>query len=477
MKKWLVFIFILIFTMIASACRSADSLSKEEVIAEVNQQISQVENYQTTAELSIVVTDVASENMIESDEGSMKADIIEPTLESSGEMTDATGTKKYYSTNDAFYVQMNGDPWQVGAENDQPLNNDFSFYKIIAQIIIDVEDEEDVQMEEDDNSYIFTFSGKSESIYKAFEDPFALSLTGATPDEMQQDMMIAVDKETFYVQQVKNSFAVEKGGDKLVISVEQAYDHINEIDEISIPEEVIVEVSTENAYGSDETEHETDQGEKVDVITRVEERIDEIESYYIDASLTINIVNLTTNETEDNSQAMEQVDVIEEPMQSSGIIVEDDVTQQYYSTPDATYVQLDDQPWEDYSDQADQYDHSNMLYKDVAQILIEFKEEADVKMIEKDGTYVFTFSGKSESIYYAFEAPYSLRLTGATPDEMEQDMTITIDRDTHVIKHIENFFTVEKDGYELSILIDHSYKQINEINEISIPQEVIDEAI
>ncbi len=476
LKKHLVFILTLGFIFIIAACNSDQSLSKEEVIQEMKQQIDKVESYQTGATISVVLTDVSSENIIESDEGVIQADVIETTFESTGESIDNFESKKHYATNEAIYIQMNDEPWKEGSDQDILFNDSFSFYEEVAQILIDLEDEKDLQMEIKEDTYTFTFTGKSASIYEAFEDPYFLSLTGATPNEMEQDMTIIVDRETFYLKQVKNSFTVEKEGVELVISIDQTYEKVNDIDDIGIPNDVIEEASKQEHTERDEPEDAENQAAKEAVITAVEEQIGAVENYHTNALLAIDIVDIATREQVDTSEAIQQVDVIENPMESSGILVEDDVMQHYYATSDATYVQFEGQPWEDYSDQADQYDLSSLLYQDVAQILIDLKEEKNVQMEEINGKYVFTFFGKSEAVYVAFETPYSLTLTGATPDELEQSMTITIDRDTFFIEQVENFFVVEKEGLELSIILDHSYEQINEINEITIPEDVVREA-
>lgn len=241
MKKYAHVLIMIAIALLLTACGVKES--KEDVISKVEEKIDEVEKYYLELILDATVTD--SNNVaIDESESVLKVNMNENTLESSGERIQDDQVLDYYSTEDATYAQINDGAWEDMTAQEEDFRNTGSFYPNIAQVIIDLKDDEDVEMSEKDGKYIFTFKGKSREVFKALEDPYSLSVSGVEIKDVEHDLNIIVDSETYYIDQVKNDMFAEKDGSKLSIKIKQTYEKINSIDDIKIPQEVIDEVSS-----------------------------------------------------------------------------------------------------------------------------------------------------------------------------------------------------------------------------------------
>lgn len=466
LRKLLYTFLSLLFIFILTACGKA---SKEDVIEHVQEKIDLVETYNTEAEMDITITD-PSDTIIEESSASSNIHLNEKTVESSGKMTEDEQTTHYYSTEEATYAQIGDGPWEdktAQAENFKHLE---SSYANVAQVIIDLKNEEGFEMEEQDEKYLFTFSGKSEAVFQAFEQPYSLTLEGAAPKDVTQDVQMTVDRESYVMEDVQYNLFVEIEGHALEMIVHQTFGQINDIDDIEIPQEVIQEAEEQTA-GSTADEN------IVHALAHLEEKIDNVQSYSTMMGLFITVRDTSTNEVLDQSEETSNSEVIEEPLQVYESIEDSDGRGEYYTTDEGTYVKFPGEEWQDFSDQDDIFREDNITYNDVAQIILAVGEEDGVKMEEDDdGNVAFLFTGKSVSVYETFQEPYSLSLTGVEPKDMEHNIQIIVNSETNVIQQIENTMRAEVDGQELELQVLQTYENINEIDPIEIPQEVMDEA-
>lgn len=211
---------------------------------------------------------------------------------------------------------------------------------------------------------------------------------------------------------------------------------------------------------------------KEDVIDSIKEKADDVEQYYMETSLDVTGFDADDNVIEESTGEL-QVYIDESSGESSGEMIQDSQVIEYYSTSEGTYAQMDDSGWEDMSGAEEQFDQSDTEYSDVAQVIIDLKDDEDFEMEEEDDTFTFTFKGKSEDVYNALESPYSLMFTGVDVEDIEQELTITVDSETYYIEHLQAKLVAEKDGEKLEMNIDHVYDQINDIDEISLPDDVV----
>lgn len=459
--------------LILTACGSE---SKEEVIDQVTKKIDEVENYDTDASLTISVTDLSTNDLIEESALQSLVTIDHKDEMAHGKIISDGEQIEFYSTKDGVYAQYSeGLPWEDMPSQDQLFSDDDTTYPNIAHILADIADEEDLEMEQDGDAYIFTFSGTNETIYEAFEEPYSLTMTGAEPKDMEHDLEISVDRKSYAVNHVKNTMSAEGAGQELEFDISQTFDQINDIDPIDIPQEVIAEVNNQKGGQAAMGEPEVDEDiEKV--ISQIDHSIDQVNSYATEATLGFLIKDLSTGDMIEDDTAGLKIDMIEDTLESSGETLENGQTMSYYSTADATYAQFGDEAWEDMTDQESDFKNDETLYADVAQIIVDMAGEADVNMEEKNEKYIFTFTGNSEVVYAAFEHPYSLSLTGLEPKDMKQDVAIVVDSETFIVEEVENLLSAEADGMELEVTIHQTYDNINEIDAITIPQDVIEEA-
>jgi len=216
-----------------------------------------------------------------------------------------------------------------------------------------------------------------------------------------------------------------------------------------------------------------------DVFSDVAEHKDKVNNYEIEIDLQVVITNDETEEVLQSSQALMDSTLFEDTNNSHGTLksINDDIEEiiEYYHVDNEAYANIDDQGWEVLPEDNEIItDDDSTYYKAIADLVEEIKDEVD---LETDGDhYVLTFQGKSETIYDAFEDPYSLTLSGVTPADVEHDVEIKINQDTMLVEHIKNTITGTNDGLKLELAIDHTYDKINEVDDITISQDVLDEA-
>ena len=210
---------------------------------------------------------------------------------------------------------------------------------------------------------------------------------------------------------------------------------------------------------------------KEDVIDSVKEHMDEVEEYHTEFELDIT-VHVDGN-LYDESVSSLNITMNEKTLENSGVSTQDDQKLEYYSTEEATHAQVNDTGWEDVSAQGDDYKGIESDYESVAQILIDLKDVEDLEMEKEDDTFVFTFTGKSEDVFNAFEKPYDLQVQGADIEDLEHDFTIVVDSETYFVEEIQSDMSVDVDNEKLAIAIAHTYDKINDIEDIEIPEEVL----
>ena len=217
---------------------------------------------------------------------------------------------------------------------------------------------------------------------------------------------------------------------------------------------------------------------KADVIQKIEENMNEVKSYYTELDRSTTITNISADEVVEEGEAKAKLNVIEEPLQISGELFNDGEWAEYYVTDAATLEKKEGEDWEDIMEQAERYRNLKPTYPEVVQIVLDIGNEDEIVMERKDNKYIFTFSGENESIFEAFEDPYSLTLKR----DITQNIKVIVDSETYFVEHMENALKLEdimpggiEEG-ELDVFIQQTYENFNEKEDITIPQEVMDEA-
>lgn len=236
LKKLIAISLLILSVLILGACNK--ELSKEEVIDEVEEQMDEVISYYTETEINHTLSD-SNQDLIDETKALFKVYMYENTLESRGEMNQDNNQINYISTQEATYAQMNNEQWLNKTDAANVFLNEDTSYSIVADILLALRDNEKVEMEKNNGEYVFTFQGKSAEIYKSLEKPYALRLEHADINDVEQDLTIIVDSETYSITQVYNELTIEVDDTSLEMYLDQTYEEINEIDPIIIPQEVI----------------------------------------------------------------------------------------------------------------------------------------------------------------------------------------------------------------------------------------------
>jgi len=467
LKKYLYLLLSLLLIAILTACGKN---SKEEVIEQLENQVDQVETYYTEATVDITMT-TPNDDANDHSRASSTSYVNEQTNESSGVLMEDEQRTDYYSTEDTTYAKINDNTWEDMTTQEEKFKSSDTTYPNVAHILIDLKEHEELEMEEQDEKYIFTFAGKSEAVYQAFERPYSLTIEGAAPKDVTQDVQITVDRESYFIENVQNNLSVEIEGHSFEMEIIQTYNQINSIDDIEIPQEVIDE-----AESTEESTTTIDENVASE-LSSIQDKMDDVKSYTIFMEIVTRVKDTFNDQIIDESQKSSTSDVVEDPFQIMEVQNDNGLRTEFYQSTDGTFIKLSGEDWEDITGDSDSFSESNVTYDYFAQIIFAVGKESGVEIEEnEDGQLSITFTGKSVSVYEAFEVPYSLSLTGAKPIDLDHDVRITVNSETNFIESISNTMTTEVDGQKLEIELTQTYENMNEIDRIEIPQEVIDEA-
>jgi len=240
MKKALLFILSSILLFVLGAC--SKELSKEEVISEMNDHADEVENYHTLVDFEVTAVNGDEENK---SVAKTETDVMESTNEIAGTVNSKQGdvktTVEYYITKDYAVGYMEGSGWQQIPNEPNQFLDEKAYYNEIRKMVDSIRN--DLEMELKDDQYVFTFQGMSQDIYDAFESPYHLQVTGVDEDEMDHDVIIKVNQDTFYIEHVENILTGESDQGKLTISIKHNYTDFGNIESIEIPDDVMDEIA------------------------------------------------------------------------------------------------------------------------------------------------------------------------------------------------------------------------------------------
>lgn len=217
-----------------------------------------------------------------------------------------------------------------------------------------------------------------------------------------------------------------------------------------------------------------------EVVSGVKENESLVENYHALIDLSISVTNKESGEVIQESMSKSDIVINEQTLDTYGTINEsaagETLTQQYYSVDDKAYLNLNDQGWIDMSSQQDElFQSTGTTYPHIVPIVESISKVGE--LTENEESYVYTFQGKNTDLYASFESPYSLSFGLLSPDEVTQNTKISIDKETLIIKEVFNELSGIQEGHELVMKIHQTYQDMNEMNSITIPQEVIDDAL
>ncbi|WP_077601726.1 DUF6612 family protein [Oceanobacillus sojae] len=175
--------------------------------------------------------------------------------------------------------------------------------------------------------------------------------------------------------------------------------------------------------------------------------------------------NIEVNLTEDPA-ALHQVLTVEEDGEETSVNT--------YRVNDEIYTQEEGSPWVKREAEDDE-PLFTPSYKDVVSILENVIDYAEFD--SEGGTYTFSYEGFEREIYEAFEGPFNILLGGGdiADEDMSLDFTFEVNKSDYYIEGLEYNLSVENETGTVNINIQVNYDDINDIDEIEVPDEVMEE--
>lgn len=238
MRKTIMMLLISTVFIILGACGDLD---QDEVMEEVKDHTDDVESYHTLWDFQVELHEGMS---VEESTAEMDLDVDEPDNAMKGSITEGDGeddsTDEYYIADGMTFENEKGWGWDSFRNEEmdiQDVGDDLTIaYSKISTMLDEMEDELD--METDDDYYIFTFNGVSEDVFDAQDDPYSLEVSGIDEDEIIQDLKIKVDKDSFNIEEIENTIEADDNDAELEMSIKHNFSDINDVDSIEVPEEV-----------------------------------------------------------------------------------------------------------------------------------------------------------------------------------------------------------------------------------------------
>lgn len=212
-----------------------------------------------------------------------------------------------------------------------------------------------------------------------------------------------------------------------------------------------------------------------EVIEKIEENYEEVESYNTFSSFDIKMKDVNGNG--EKSYASMDVTVVE-PINEIRVKLEekDDMNtsvEEYYVTEDMLYSSPDGSTWEStsYDEDYQVKESVSITYGHLFDVFETIEDELEFS--EEDDYYIFSFDDTSQTIFDALNEPYNAHVTGINEDEINHNVELKIDKDNFYFIEFQDKMSGELSGNQLKFDILHTFSDVNEFEEIKVPDEVV----
>src|SRR5699024_2666314 len=222
--------------------------------------------------------------------------------------------------------------------------------------------------------------------------------------------------------------------------------------------------------------------EVTDVVDKIEEHSDDVESYHSLTEFNVEM-DLEADSLSESSYMNMDVEIDEAANTIHAQILEENngqkSTQELYRGDDGIGYQTEnDSEWFKFevgegvsvSDGfTSSYDKIVAIISDVADVL---EMEAD------DDHYILTFEGANTDVLKALEEPFNVEVSGVQDDDIIHDLMIIVTKEDYHITQLTDEIVgeVEHDIRSMTIEIDQNYSDINDLDDIVVPDEVVNNA-
>ncbi|MFS0750538.1 DUF6612 family protein [Oceanobacillus sp. 1P07AA] len=215
---------------------------------------------------------------------------------------------------------------------------------------------------------------------------------------------------------------------------------------------------------------------KEDIVEKTLETEDTIESYATDYGIAIDV---KTEFRDESSSVQGNATIVENPAALHQVFTSTtsngESTVEGYMVGEDSYINEGDVEWiyQQIEQDAIQFEPS---YKDILNIIDQVQEHTE--FTEQDSTYQLSFEGFNREIYDTLASPFNVELTGFNvDDDVKQKLVILINKEDHTVQALQ--YDIAADNQEtgkVTMDIHMDYNKFNEVEEITIPEEVKDSA-
>ena len=212
-----------------------------------------------------------------------------------------------------------------------------------------------------------------------------------------------------------------------------------------------------------------------EVIEKIEENYEEVESYNTFSSFDIRIKD--ANGHSDESYASMDLTVIESTNEIKAKVEEKGETntaiEEYYITEDMIYSSPDGNTWSS-SPSNDNYqvkESVSITYGHLFDVFETIEDELEFR--GEDDYYLFSFNDTSQTIFDALDEPYNAYVTGIREDEINHEVELKVDKDHFYFIEFQDNMSGDISGNKLKFDIVHTFSDVNEIDELEVPDEVV----
>ncbi len=453
------------------------SVSTEDFIPNFEETISTVENYEIDTMLELTIeSNGETSNALITMEGILYEDLTNAHLYFSITENGIEHEQEAYFKDEFAYINDNNTGWRL-ENNLGPTETDTS-YSNVANGILEIADL--LSVTEHDDTYELTYEGTDASVFDAFQNPYDLSLTGVDKEtDLTMTLSIVIDQETYLMEDFSLIIDVEHEQGNMNFDIRSLFTNINQISEIELPNEILEATSNNNEEEQDIAESEIqseNENENADFFQEFYQTYQQIENYEIDVSLNLfarlgdevmdAILSLSGPLYEDLSASH-----IELSIEQNG----ENQHLEYYQLDGYFYLNEDQTGWVMMPDNSEITD-SDTNYTNIANGLFEVAPLLEIEESESGDQYVILYSGNDSALYYAFQAPFDLSLPEIDMNQLDISLHILVDKESYYMTSFALDIVASEDDMDALFDIDVQFNQINNVGEITLPEEVQTEA-
>lgn len=236
MKKQVFLVLTVLSILLFTAC---NSLSKEEIISEVEENAKEVHSYKVEVDFE---DEYPRDEEVEKSSSKMEAFIDLKANQGFVDHTNQHGTlyQYYFEGDDVYSDQRGRGNWLLEDDWTEEVVHTIArsdYNAILNYYLPIIKEQGNVDMEHKENSYIISYSGGDEEgaeLLKLYEG------RGLEEDtDKAIEMILEIDENTMFIQSFQFRLEEELGEGTMVFQEHRIFSEINEIENIEVPEGVV----------------------------------------------------------------------------------------------------------------------------------------------------------------------------------------------------------------------------------------------